>query len=266
MVAFVATTDNFKDVAKSQAITIAANGDALAQNDQRLQEKTSHMQQEKAAIEQEKREIEAERNRLAVEKRTVETERDDYKIKYTTMSGVMTGLQTTIDNVTETLKLTQDELTKALANQTKLRAQLNTVEADQAEKIVHIEKLKAQVKNLIEAKSFLDDQLAQLSGGKTVTARQPVTQTIGYVKPASTAPTNVALKGVISEISPKLDLVAISLGSADGVTKKSIFHVTRGDEFICNIKITHVDTSMSAGIIELQKEQPKVGDTVSNRL
>ena len=45
-----------------------------------------------------------------------------------------------------------------------------------------------------------------------------------------------------------------------------VFHVTRGDEFICDVIVTDVDTNKAAGVLELKLGQPKIGDTVSTKL
>jgi hypothetical protein len=44
------------------------------------------------------------------------------------------------------------------------------------------------------------------------------------------------------------------------------FHVTRGDEFICDILIIEVDTEKSVGVLELVQQLPKVGDNASTNL
>ena len=51
-----------------------------------------------------------------------------------------------------------------------------------------------------------------------------------------------------------------------GVKEGMKFHVTRGDEFICDILITDVDTEEAVGVLELVQQQPNVGDTVSTNL
>jgi len=47
------------------------------------------------------------------------------------------------------------------------------------------------------------------------------------------------------------------------------FHVTRGDDFICDILVLHVDAETAVGILELMdvtRQQPKVGDNVSTNI
>lgn len=270
MVTFVATTDNFKEVAKDQAAKIKAFEDETALYDQRLQEKTSQMDQDRKLLQTRIQELQSQLSTLAVDKRAAETAKNDLQIKLNTNSGVLAGLQTTLDNETSIRKLTQEKLDKALAQVIKLQAELNIVEADQAENFVNIEKLTAKVKNLTEAKAMYEAQIAQLNQGNHGAAAAVedtiVTTVPDFANPAPMAPSSVSLKGQVTGVSTNPEYVTISLGAADGVSNKTVFHVTRGDEFICNVKITEVDTNTSAGVIELQIGLPRVGDTVSNEL
>ncbi|MCF7956665.1 MAG: hypothetical protein K9M75_12750 [Phycisphaerae bacterium] len=268
MVTFVATTDNFKELAKNQAEEIKAYQDETALHDQRLQEKSSQTDQERKLLQTRIQKLQAQLSTSEVNRQIAETAKNDLQIKFNTMNGILAGLESTLKNETATRALTQDQLDKQLAKVIKLQAELNIIEADQSEKIVNIQKLNAKVKNLTEAKSMYDDQIAQMStSGKKVNLEdRVVTRVPDYANEALAAPTNTALKGLVSGISANLELVTISLGSADGVARNSVFHVTRGDEFICNVKITNVDTNKSAGVIELQIGQPRIGDTVSNEL
>ena len=64
----------------------------------------------------------------------------------------------------------------------------------------------------------------------------------------------------------KNSLATISLGSADGVRDGMKFHVTRGDQFICDVLIVDVDTERSVGVLELVQQAPRVGDSASTNL
>jgi len=64
----------------------------------------------------------------------------------------------------------------------------------------------------------------------------------------------------------KNSLATVSTGSADGVKEGMRFHVTRGDEFICDILIIDVDTEKAVGVLELVQQPPKVGDNASTNL
>lgn len=76
----------------------------------------------------------------------------------------------------------------------------------------------------------------------------------------------IALKCLVSEIDAKNSMATVSIGSADGVKEGMKFHVTRGDEFICDILIIEVDTDKAVGVLELVQQLPKVGDNASTNL
>jgi hypothetical protein len=44
------------------------------------------------------------------------------------------------------------------------------------------------------------------------------------------------------------------------------FHVTRGDQFICDIVILDVQPEKAAGWLELIQDEPKAGDSISTNL
>jgi len=64
----------------------------------------------------------------------------------------------------------------------------------------------------------------------------------------------------------KNSMAGISLGSADGVKGGMKFHVTRGDQFLCDILIIDVDAEEAVGVLDLVQQQPRVGDKVSTNL
>jgi hypothetical protein len=81
---------------------------------------------------------------------------------------------------------------------------------------------------------------------------------------------DIDLQGVVTDVDLKERLAEISIGQADGVTKGMTFHVTRGDEFICNVVVLDVLPEKSTGWLDLLKEgpqnQPMVNDKISTNL
>ena len=128
-----------------------------------------------------------------------------------------------------------------------------------------MQSLEADRRRLLEAKLSLEEQINQLLGpAGEVVSFEPVTPEHDVAMPAGAIGAGVNLKGLITEVGKSL--VSISLGSDDGVRKNMAFQVFRGDEFICQIVITNVDTSKSAGVLELVQQSPRVGDYVTTRL
>ena len=75
-----------------------------------------------------------------------------------------------------------------------------------------------------------------------------------------------ALEGNVRAVNMQKSLVEISIGAANGVKKNMVFHVTRGDKFICDLRIFEVDNDKAVGIPELVQEPPQAGDIISTNL
>ena len=178
---------------------------------------------------------------------------------------MLTGFEKTIANLQVSLDLTQEQLSNAHVDNIKDRKDLNEITASLYEKIVQMQALEADRRRLLEAKLDLEEQISQLSGPEgEVFAIEPVTPEHDVARPSSAIITGADLKGLITEVGQSL--VSISLGSDDGVKKDMVFHVFRGDGFICQIVVTNVDTSKAAGVPELVQDSPRVGDFVTTRL
>jgi hypothetical protein len=80
---------------------------------------------------------------------------------------------------------------------------------------------------------------------------------------------DISLEGLIITVDLENSLAEISIGAANGVKQNMKFHVTRGDEFICDILILDVEPEKAVGTLELMnvtQKQPKAGDNVSTNL
>lgn len=77
-------------------------------------------------------------------------------------------------------------------------------------------------------------------------------------------PTARAIRGKILAISG--NLVTLSVGTADGVTKDMVFVINRGGDYVGDVKINAVDPDQSAGRITLSSKAPQVGDEVTDRV
>ena len=106
----------------------------------------------------------------------------------------------------------------------------------------------------------------KLSGGLLDVPTSPavVTPVPGPARPAAAVVVGADIHGLVSEVSS--NMVTLTVGSADGVEKNMRFHITRGDRFLCDVVITHVDVNQSAGVLELVQQMPRVGDTASTKL
>jgi hypothetical protein len=97
------------------------------------------------------------------------------------------------------------------------------------------------------------------------TAVQPVPATTPLAAPApQTRP--IGLSGRITEVDLKNRMAAISLGSAAGVRQDMKFYIIRGDQFVANLLILDVAPDKAVGILDLARQEPQVGDTVTTNL
>ena len=176
----------------------------------------------------------------------------------------LTALRTAIQNNELALQKTQDELEKARATSVKEKTELTQLTDTLYQRIVEIQNLEVQVKRLLEEKTILENQVTGSSSPIDMTA--VVTSQYDDAMPVTVEPVSVAaasgLKGLITSV--KGGLAEVSIGTADGLKKNDVLHVYRGGDFICDISITNVDTNKAAGVIELEQQRPKIGDTATS--
>jgi len=76
-----------------------------------------------------------------------------------------------------------------------------------------------------------------------------------------------ALAGQVNAVAGELDLVVISIGRDAGVNEGDDFTVYRGSTFVGKVTIDRVDRAWASGRVTLKgKEEPRVGDSVSNNV
>jgi hypothetical protein len=127
----------------------------------------------------------------------------------------------------------------------------------------------AQIAVLEEQKRQFEQQLNILRGEAEKLSNQSRRSGLSTENPAGTAMSNVtaltpggsgAIRGSVVEVRD--NLVTISNGSADGVTKDMIFVVSRNDQYVGDLKISHTEPSRSAGRMVKSTVSPMTGDKV----
>lgn len=264
VVTYVAMTENYKEVAKERADRIRTLESETATSDQRFIEKAAQMEELRTKLYSRIQDLTSQISDLTVAKRFAESERDELKAKISSWSHAITGFEATIATKTDLLSSTQSELDKARAEMISLGKQLNDLDSSQYEKIVQIDTLQATKRHLLEKVTQLENQVKSIGSPAAVRKAVRTVTPIPSQARQARAVTSSALKGLVSEVGQSL--VTISLGNADGVTRNTVFHITRGEDFICNVKITNVDVNKSAGVVELEMVSPRVGDTASTKL
>jgi hypothetical protein len=261
MVSYVGSATNYKALYESEKLARqAVQAENLSLND-RYNEQVAKTKELENKKELELQSLQERNNQLASNLQKTERLSQEYQSRAESWKGVMTGFEQSVASMLESLKLTREQLEKARAQNIKDQKELNQITADLYEKIVELQRLDAHRKMLIEQKIDLEKQVADLTNGKGPVSLGTVTQIPG--EKAKPAPTMTAseVQGLVTEVNQSL--VTLSVGTADGVEKGMVFHVTRGSEFLCDVRITDVDVNKCAGVLEMIQQRPKVGDTAA---
>jgi SMC interacting uncharacterized protein involved in chromosome segregation len=266
VVTYVATAENYKE----KYTKLSSDRDSLEQEKENLNNQLKEKIQQKDDLEKS----------LNSQIASMKTQADDLKTKVSTLerreaelvertnsfAATAKDFQATTEKQTQLLNTAQDDVKKLKAEQIKLSKELDQTSAAVVEKTALIEAAEAEKRRLIEEKADLQNRMDKMlkAGGKPVAAGAPVTQEKGFAQSAQSTTEAVNLKGLITQVDTKL--ATISIGSADGVKTGMKFHVTRGDEFICDVLIVDVDIDKAVGVLELVQQSPKTGDNASTSL
>ena len=263
VVTFVGNTENYKQAYEDQKNRNTTFQGDMAVKDEQYNTLVKKCSELETKLQQQMQNMEAENSRLAADLRKAERLAQQYQAEASSWKGVMTGFEQSVRNLQASLSETQEQLDLARKQGIKDQKELNQITADLYEKIVQLQSLEAERRRLLEQKKELEEQVATASVPvREITPVTPLTRDATPV--TQTRPTGSDIKGLVVEVDQ--NLVTLSVGSADGVREKMVFHVTRGSQFLCDVVITNVDINRSAGIIDLKVQNPQVGDTASTEL
>lgn len=267
VVTYVASANNYKQKYEEQVRDLQAAKSLYQTKMNLVDEKMAGAQNKLDEAVQKITELEAQKAQIQVDLATAQRSSYGCQERLTNLAGVVSGLNQTISSMDQSLTLARSELDKIRNEQVKNRKELNEVTAALNEKTVQVDALENERRRLLEQKTSLDAQIANLAKTAKSAAVEPVTlsQPVG-VKAALPATDQISLKSKIVEIDMKNKLVTLSIGSADGVKSGMRFHVVRGDVFICDVVITNVDVERSAGTLELVRQSPQIGDVAATNL
>ncbi|HOK96939.1 MAG TPA: hypothetical protein PK052_07510 [Anaerohalosphaeraceae bacterium] len=262
VVTFVGNSANYKGWYEEQkSMNIVLQGELATKNEQydTLTKKCSELE---LKLQQDIQNLEAEKNQLAADLRKAERLAQQYQAQADSWKGLLTGFEQSIRNLQATLSQTQQQLDQARAQGIKDQKELNQITAYLHEKIVQLQSMEAERRRLLEQKQELENQISSVGIG--IREAIPVTPLAKTAAVPATLPAASDIKGLVTEVQE--NLITLSVGSADGVKEKMVFHITRGDRFLCDVIITDVDINQSAGVLDLVQQRPQVGDTASTQL
>ncbi len=269
VVTYVANADNFKEkYERTNSLQASAQ-----------QEKESLSTQLKEKIQQNDEREKSDKDQIA--KLKIQADELNAKLNASTrqvneliertnsFAATTKDFQATTEKQAQLLASAQEEVKQLKAEQIKLTKELEQTSTAVVEKTALLEAAEADKRRLVEEKADLQNRMDKMlqGGARVAAAGGPVTQERGKaIAAAQTITDSSNIKGLISEIDAKRSWAALSIGQADGVKEGMKFHVTRGDEFICDLLIVDVDTDKAAGVLELVQQSPKVGDNASTIL
>jgi cell shape-determining protein MreC len=268
VVTYVANADNYRQ----KYDNLKADNDSLSKKAEDLTKQVNEKIEQKKQVENK---LNSEISSLKTEKSELQTNFDNAERekaallqKVNSWTSITKDFYETTDKQGQLLKNTLEELNKLQTEQVSQRKELDERTAALEEKMAIIETLQTENNRLVEEKTELQNKLDQFLQpiGKTAAAAAQVTPKEQAAQPATTEAREIALQGLIKAVDLKNSMATISIGTADGVKEGMKFHVTRGDEFLCDILIIDADTEEAVGVLELVQQQPNVGDTVSTNL
>ncbi|MBN2020034.1 MAG: hypothetical protein JW749_07410 [Sedimentisphaerales bacterium] len=268
VVTYVANADNYK----TRYSRIISERDALEQSKESLTSQLNEKNQQKDDLEKsltgriasEKAKADELRGKLG----ELERQNADLVQRTNDFAAVTKAFSETADKQTQTLNAALEEVKQLKAEQIKMGRELEEKSQALMEKTAIIETLETDKRRLTEEKADIQTRLDRLLGaGRGVAAAGlPVTPERGPAIAIPPVDRQVPLKGLVSEVDVRNAMATVSIGSADGVMKGTKFHITRGDEYICELSITDVDTDRAVGVLDLIQQQPRAGDNAVTEL
>lgn len=183
-------------------------------------------------------------------------------------AALVEGLTKTNGQQGELLTNTSSRLEKAEAELITEQGQHKETARLLLEKMGIISTLEETNKRLQEETAELHKRLDQVLNqyGKAVAPPVPVTPISEQARPAPPITRAIDLKGKITDVDFSNRIAEISIGSAQGVEQGMRFHVTRGEQFICDIVISDVEPEKAAGRLEVVQGEPRADDIISTNL
>ncbi len=268
VVTYVANADNYRQKYDNLQKDRDALNEAKDSLTRQLNEKIQQKDDIEKSLNNDIASLKTKANELQTTLSNVEREKAELLERVNSWASITKDFSATTEKQTQTLNAALEEVKQLKAEQIKLNQELEQISAALLEKRAIIETVAAEKKRLTEEKADIETRLDKLlrAGGRVAAVSSPVTPERGAARPASPIGEPIGLKCLVSQIDAKNSLATISIGSADGVREGMRFHVTRGDEFICDILIVNVDTEKAVGVLELVQQPPKAGDNAATNL
>jgi cell shape-determining protein MreC len=259
VVTYVGTAKNYNQAYEEAKTEIASLRQTSTSYKEQLEEKKRQMLDLSDKLDSEMTRLKTEKSKLEQDLEGAKRDKSALDEKVQTLAAAALKFEGTVSGMEGSLKQTREELDKARAESIKLSKNLNEITASLEEKMAQLESLNAEKKRLLEEKTNIENKVSGKSG--TAETIEPITTVPDSATEATGTYSSAPLQGKVTAIEGSL--ATLSIGTADGVEKDMIFHITRNDAFICDIKITEVDSEVSAGTLQLVQQPPQAGDIAS---
>jgi len=261
VITYIGTANNYKSalaVQEDENKVLKADNEDLRQ---RINEKMSQLALREKELKGTIALLEQDKNKLTVDYRDAKRTSLDYQSRVSFLANAEASFEQTVANLQNALQLTQEQLDEVRTESIEDRKNLREIETSLFEKIAQLKDLETTRRQLLEKISKMEKHVPSPDLENAV-----VTPDRGTALPAPPSPFGEGLKGLVTSVGDSL--VTISLGLDDGVRKGAVFYVTRGDEYICDLRITDVEVDTSAGVLELVQpgNMPRIKDNVSTGL
>jgi hypothetical protein len=267
---YVANADNYRQLYETErSRTQSAQAKQQAAIDEFQQEKDKFAQIE-ADLKERIAALETKLTTVNNELKTATRDNKNLVNKVDRYISTTESLAKTNDDLRGLLDKKLDELKQALARQTIQSKDLEETTAELIARMAIVDTLDAEKKRLEQEKYQLQTQLDDMLGrvGRETAPIPTVTPEVAIAKPAPTIARPIGVKGSIIAIDLENKLVELSIGSAHGVREDMRFAVVRGQQYVCDIVIVHVEPERAIGFLERLQPQlpPTVGDSVVTNL
>ncbi len=266
VVNFIAAAENYKEEYEKTRVDRDAAKQKYDAEIRQANETIAKMEQKKNVLTSQIASLETTNSQLQNDLKSTEREKASLLQKVNNWTSIVADFRETNEQQGKTLENTLRRLETVEAEKIKQEKELNEINRTLIEKLAIIDSIQAEKKRLTEENVEMENRLNMVlqPAGKIAAAPSPVTpsRSVATAIPETVAQ-NINLQGLVKEVDVKNSMVGISIGTADGVKDGMTFHITRRDEFICDILIIDTDTEEAVGAMDVVHKQPKVGDKVS---
>jgi hypothetical protein len=268
VVTYVANADNYRQTADDYR---GRYDRARATERQALDD----LEEQKAEAEGQRAELAKQINQLGIQITdlnaqidTIKRENTQLVQKLADMAAVVETANAAAQQQTQLFEKAQQQVEQLTAEQTRRTRELQETDLRLMEQMALVVQLQAQNRDLTQENQELETRLSQLlqQYGRGVAPTTRVTPVPAIAKPAEAPTRPLDLAGTITAVDMTNGLAQISIGTAAGIKQNMKLHVTRGDEFVCDLLIVDADPDKAVGELRLVQAQPKVGDRVTTNL